>query len=84
MITQGQESCLHTPVWGVEGFNISTSKEVEGELTTGKQLTRVFNGLVEENTTEDTAMTKRNGRPAQVDHGRQQRPTREVGSRWRS
>jgi hypothetical protein len=30
---------------------------VEGELTTGKQLTRVFNGLVEENTTEDTAMT---------------------------
>merc|ERR1712200_233506 len=54
---QGQESCLHTPVWGVEGFNISTSKEVEGELTTGKQLTRVFNGLVEENTTEDTAMT---------------------------
>ena len=26
MITQGQESCLHTPVWGVEGFNISTSK----------------------------------------------------------
>merc|ERR1712223_1218436 len=57
MIMQGQESCLHTPVWGVEGFNISTSKEVEGELTTGKQLTRVFNGLVEENTTEDTAMT---------------------------
>merc|ERR1711963_338362 len=57
MITQGQESCLRTPVWGVEGFNISTSKEVEGELTTGKQLTRVFNGLVEENTTEDTAMT---------------------------
>merc|ERR1712209_257437 len=57
MITQGQESCLHTPVWGVEGFNISTSKEVEGELTTGKQLTRVFNGLVEENTTEDTATT---------------------------
>merc|ERR1712013_247256 len=57
MITQGQESCLHTPVWGVEGFNISTSKEVEGELTTGKQLTRVFNGLVEENTTKDTAMT---------------------------
>merc|ERR1711973_706569 len=35
----------------------STSKEVEGELTTGKQLTRVFNGLLEENTTEDTAMT---------------------------
>merc|ERR1712218_207244 len=33
------------------------SEEVEGELTTGKQLTRVFNGLVEENTTEDTAMT---------------------------
>merc|ERR1719429_144503 len=57
MITEGQESCLHTPVWGVEGFNISTSKEVEGELTTGKLLTRVFNGLVEENTTEDTAMT---------------------------
>merc|ERR1712066_120897 len=57
MVTQGQESCLHTPVWGVEGFNISTSKEVEGELTTGKQLTRVFNGLVEENTTDDTAMT---------------------------
>jgi len=54
MITQGQESCLHTPVWGVEGFNISTSKEVEGELTTGRQLTRVFNGLVEENTTEAT------------------------------
>merc|ERR1712198_232021 len=46
MLTQGQESCLHTPVWGVEG-----------ELTTGKQLTRVFNGLdhVEENT-NDTAM----------------------------
>merc|ERR1712056_84939 len=57
MTTQGQEPCLHTPVWGVEGFNISTSKEAEGELTTGKQLTRVFNGLVEENTTEDTAMT---------------------------
>merc|ERR1712107_756336 len=57
MITEGQESCLHTPVWGVEGFNISTSEEVEGELTTGKQLTRVFNGLVEENTTDDTAMT---------------------------
>merc|ERR1712203_865258 len=57
MVTQGQESCLHPPVWGVEGFNISTSKEVEGELTTGKQLTRVFNGLSEENTTEDTAMT---------------------------
>merc|ERR1712055_1058849 len=58
MIAQGQESCLHTPVWGVEGFNISTSKEVEGELTTGKQLTRVFNGLnnhVEENS-NDTAM----------------------------
>ena len=30
---------------------------MEGELTTGKQLTRVFNGLLEENTTEDTAMT---------------------------
>merc|ERR1712018_995029 len=75
MVMQGQESCLHTPVWGVEGFNISTSKvihrvfpslrslllscisiffsmrwlklqlqEVEEELTTGKQLTRVFNG----------------------------------------
>merc|ERR1712115_535659 len=57
MITQGQESCLHTPVWGVEGFNISTSKEVEGELTTGKLLTRVFNGLLEENTTKDTTMT---------------------------
>merc|ERR1712073_184563 len=28
-----------------------------GELTTGKQLTRDFNGLSEENTTEDTAMT---------------------------
>jgi len=57
MLTQGQESCLHTPVWGVEGFNISTSKEVEEELTTGKQLTRVFNGLnhMEENT-NDTAM----------------------------
>jgi len=57
MVTQGQESCLHTPVWGVEGFNISTSKEVEEELTTGKQLTRVFNGLnhVEEKT-NDTAM----------------------------
>jgi len=56
---QGQESCLHTPVWGVEGFNISTSKEVEEELTTGKQHTRVFNGLnnhnVEENS-NDTAM----------------------------
>merc|ERR1712200_91058 len=57
MITQGQESCLHTPVWGVEGFNISTSEQAGGELTTGKQLTRVFNGLSEENTTEDTAMT---------------------------
>merc|ERR1712018_603846 len=34
MVMQGQESCLHTPVWGVEGFNISTSKEVEEELTT--------------------------------------------------
>merc|ERR1711970_1058693 len=58
MIAQGQESCLHTPVWGVEGFNISTSKEVEEELTTGKQLTRVFNGLnnhVEESS-NDTAM----------------------------
>merc|ERR1712032_1532692 len=58
MIAQGQESCLHTPVWGVEGLNISTSKEVEGELTTGKQHTRVFNGLnnhVEENS-NDTAM----------------------------
>merc|ERR1712066_1117563 len=57
MVTQGQESCLHTPVWGVEGFNISTSKEVEEEPTTGKQLTRVFNGFnhVEENT-NDTAM----------------------------
>merc|ERR1711936_1528719 len=58
MIAQGQESCLHTPVWGVEGFNISTSKEVEEELTTGKQHTRVFNGLndhVEENS-NDTAM----------------------------
>merc|ERR1712203_182719 len=57
MLMQGQESCLHTPVWGVEGFNISTSKEVEEELTTGKQLTRVFNGFnhVEENT-NDTAM----------------------------
>merc|ERR1712055_48205 len=55
MVTQGQESCLHTPVWGVEGFNISTSKEVEGELTTRKQLTRVFNGLnnhVEENSND--------------------------------
>merc|ERR1712012_353125 len=57
MTTEGQESCLHPPVWGVEGFNISTSEEVEGELTTGKQLTRVFNGLVEENTTDDTVMT---------------------------
>lgn len=28
MVTQGQESCLHTPVWGVEGFNISTSKVI--------------------------------------------------------
>merc|ERR1711971_673691 len=57
---QGQESCLHTPVWGVEGFNISTSKEVEEELTTGKQHTRVFNGLnnhnVEEKNSNDTAM----------------------------
>jgi len=54
---QGQESCLHTPVWGVEGFNISTSKEVEEELTTGKQLTRVFNGPdhVDEHT-DDIAM----------------------------
>merc|ERR1711971_1067108 len=56
---QGQKSCLHTPVWGVEGFNISTYKEVEEELTTGKQHTRVFNGLnnhnVEENS-NDTAM----------------------------
>merc|ERR1712088_1301382 len=57
MLVQGQESCLHTPVWGVEGFNISTSKEVEEELTTGKQLTRVFNGPnhVEEHT-DDIAM----------------------------
>merc|ERR1712203_1251360 len=58
MTTQGQESCLHTPVWGVEGLNISTSKEVEGELTTGRQHTRVFKGLnnhVEENS-NDTAM----------------------------
>merc|ERR1712213_131214 len=57
MITQGQESCFHTPVWGVEGFNISTSKEVEEELTTGKQLTRVFNGPdhVDEHT-DDIAM----------------------------
>merc|ERR1712061_92550 len=57
MVTQGQESCLHTPVWGVEGFNISTSKEVEEELTTGKQHTRVFNGPdhVGENS-NDTAM----------------------------
>merc|ERR1711910_198407 len=57
MVTQGQESCLHTPVWGVEGFNISTSKEVEEELTTGKQHTRVVNGPdhVDENT-NDTAM----------------------------
>merc|ERR1711874_377345 len=57
MVTQGQESCLHSPVWGVEGFNISTSKEVEEELTTGKQHTRVFNGPdhVDENT-NDTAM----------------------------
>merc|ERR1711910_193656 len=56
MVMQGQESCLHTPVWGVEGFNISTSK-VEEELTTGKQLTRVFNGPnhVEEHT-DDIAM----------------------------
>merc|ERR1712110_1038306 len=52
MVMQGQESCLHTPVWGVEGFNISTSKGVEEEPTTGKQLTRVFNGPnhVEEHT----------------------------------
>jgi len=57
MVTQGQESCLHTPVWGVEGFNISTFKEVEEEPTTGKQLTRVFNGPnhVEEHT-DDIAM----------------------------
>merc|ERR1712018_637333 len=57
MVMQGQESCLHTPVWGVEGFNISTSNEVEEELTTGKQLTRVFNGPnhVEEHT-DDIAM----------------------------
>merc|ERR1712203_885086 len=57
MVTQGQESCLHAPVWGVEGFNIFTSKEVEEELTTGKQHTRVFNGPdhVGENT-NDTAM----------------------------
>merc|ERR1712055_396686 len=58
MLMQGQESCLHTPVWGVEGFNISTSKEVEEKLTTGKQHTRVFNGLnnhVEESS-NDTAM----------------------------
>merc|ERR1711910_188366 len=57
MVMQGQESCLHTPVWGVEGFNISTSKEVEEELTTGKKLTRVFNGPnhVEEHT-DDIAM----------------------------
>merc|ERR1712066_1218933 len=57
MLMQGQESCLHTPVWGVEGLNISTSKEVEEELTTGKQLTRVFNGPnhVEEHT-DDIAM----------------------------
>lgn len=57
MVTQGQESCLHTPVWGVEGFNISTFKEVEEEPTTGKQLTRVFNGPnhMEEHT-DDIAM----------------------------
>jgi len=57
MVTQGQESCLHTPVWGVEGFNISTSKEVDEEPTTGKQLTRVFNGLNHMGEkTNDTAM----------------------------
>merc|ERR1712055_559223 len=58
MLMQGQESCLHTPVWGVEGFNISTSKEVEEELTTGKQHTRVFNGLNDhvEESSNDTAM----------------------------
>jgi hypothetical protein len=41
----------------VEGFNISTFKEVEEEPTTGKQLTRVFNGPnhVEEHT-DDIAM----------------------------
>merc|ERR1712056_95724 len=29
MTTQGQESCLHTPVWGGAGFNISTSTSLD-------------------------------------------------------
>jgi len=42
MTAQGQASCLHTPVWGVEGFLTPTSTEVVQPITTGKRPTRGF------------------------------------------
>lgn len=50
-------ACLHTPVWGVEGFLPSTSKEVERALTTGNRVTRVFNQLPEDINTPNTINT---------------------------
>lgn len=50
-------ACLHTPVWGVEGFPLSTSKEVEPAPTTGNRVTRAFNGLPEDISTPDTINT---------------------------
>lgn len=50
-------ACLHTPVWGVEGFLPSTSKEVERALTTGNRVTRAFNQLPEDINTPDTINT---------------------------
>jgi len=47
MAEQEQESCLHTPVWGVEGFLTTTSTEVEQPTTTGKRPIRGFNILSE-------------------------------------
>merc|ERR1712226_538243 len=47
MAEQEQQSCLHTPVWGVEGFLTTTSTEVEQPTTTGKRPIRGFNILSE-------------------------------------
>jgi len=56
MTAQGQASCLHTPVWGVEGFLTPTSTEVEQLTTTGKRPTRGFS-LSSEHSHDHTTST---------------------------
>jgi len=57
MKEEGQTSCLHTPTWGVEGIQHSTSKEVENPLTTGSTDYRAFNRFIEDLNTPDNIDT---------------------------